>query len=402
MDIKKFKRTKFACYTAYFTMSSVFCLPPLLFVPFHELYSISWTLLGTLVLTNFCTQLGVDIVFSLFSKKFNLEKIVKFIPLITTVGMLLYAILPMIFPANAYAWLLIGTFIFSIASGLSEALLSPVMAAIPSENPQKDMSFLHSLYAFGVFTVVIIGTLFVKIVGQEYWHYLVMFFAVLPVSASVLFIVSPFPDMTANEVAVKGEKGKRTIIGLALCFGCIFLGSCAENNMSSWISSYMDEQLHIDKALGDILGLAGFAVLLGIMRIAYAKWGKNITKTLLIGMISASVCYLVAGLTTAVVPSFIACVMTGIFTAMLWPGTLILMEENMPGVGVVGYALMAAGGDLGASVAPQLMGIISDHAGMQTGMLVCSIFPILGTVLVLVIMRFFKKNPPVLPIKQER
>ena len=60
-----FKRTKLACYTAYFTMSSVFCIPPLLFVTLRETYGISYTLLGTLVLVNFVTQLGVDLVFTL-------------------------------------------------------------------------------------------------------------------------------------------------------------------------------------------------------------------------------------------------------------------------------------------------------------------------------------------------
>ena len=69
-----------------------------------------------------------------------------------------------------------------------------------------------------------------------------------------------------------------------------------------------------------------------------------------------------------------------------------MMEEKIDGVGVAAFALMAAGGDLGASVAPQLMGVIADRAGLQTGMLVCSIFPILGTVLLLVIIRFFKNN----------
>ena len=38
-----FKRTKFACYAAYFTMSSIFSLPPLLFVIFRETYGISYT-----------------------------------------------------------------------------------------------------------------------------------------------------------------------------------------------------------------------------------------------------------------------------------------------------------------------------------------------------------------------
>ena len=67
MNTKNFKRTKLACYTAYFTMSSVFSLPPLLFAALQDIYSISYTLLGTLVLTNFCTQLTVDLIFTVFS-----------------------------------------------------------------------------------------------------------------------------------------------------------------------------------------------------------------------------------------------------------------------------------------------------------------------------------------------
>ena len=390
MDASKFKMTKFACYSAYFTMSSIFCLPPLLFVTFYEMYGISWTLLGTLVLTNFCTQLAVDLIFTVFSKKFNIKKIVRIMPLITSLGLLIYAVFPMAFPNMAYAGLLLGTIIFSIAAGLSEVLLSPTIAAIPSDNPGQDMSLLHSLYAFGVFSVVVIGTLFLKFIGEEYWMYLTMFFALLPVIASVLFMLSPMPDMSSDETSASAPKTKNKTIGIALCVGCIFLGSCAENAMSNWISGYMEAQLHIDKALGDILGMAMFAILLGITRISYGKWGKNISKMLLIGMVGAAGCYLVVGFSNHIVPSFIACILTGIFTSMLWPGTLILMEEKIPGVGVAAYALMAAGGDMGASVAPQLMGIIADNFSMKTGMLVCSVFPILGVVLMLVIIRFFR------------
>ena len=107
--------------------------------------------------------------------------------------------------------------------------------------------------------------------------------------------------------------------------------------------------------------------------------------------------------------SFIACVLTGCFTSMLWPGTLILMKEKIPNPGVAAYALMAAGGDFGASVAPQLMGIIVDKVavsnwaaelgqvvslsteqiGMKTGMLVASIFPFLGIFLLVYINKYF-------------
>lgn len=392
MASSNFKRTKFACYAAYFTMSSIFCLPPLLFVTFHEMYNVSWTLLGTLVLTNFCTQFAVDLIFTLFSKKFNIPKVVKIMPLITSLGLLIYAVFPMIFHDIAYVGLLIGTVIFSVSAGLSEVLLSPTIAAIPSDDPQKDMSFLHSLYAFGVFSVVVISSIYIKFIGSEYWMYLTMFFAALPIIASVLFMVSPMPNMSSSETTVKTEKTSKRTLGIILCVGCIFFGSCAENAMSNWISSYMEAQLHIDKAVGDILGMAMFAILLGITRVCYSKWGKNICKMLLVGMIGAAVCYLVAGFSTHTLPAFIACILTGIFTSMLWPGTLIMMEEKIPGVGVATYALMASGGDLGASVAPQLLGIIADNSNLQTGMLVCSVFPIMGAVLMIVIIRFFKSN----------
>ena len=97
---------------------------------------------------------------------------------------------------------------------------------------------------------------------------------------------------------------------------------------------------------------------------------------------------------------------------MLWPGTLILMEEKVKGVGVAAYALMASAGDFGASVAPQLMGIVIDNVsasnfanelstslnlspeqiGLKVGMLVTSVFPIIGTILLMYIIKFFRKE----------
>ncbi len=412
MYTQKFKRTKLACYSAYFTMTSVFCLPPLLFATLQDQYGISYTLLGTLVLTNFCTQFAVDLIFTIFSKYFNVKKVVQVMPLITSCGLLIYAIFPMLFPQYAYIGLLTGTIIFSISAGLSEVLLSPVIAAIPSDNPQRDMSFLHSLYAFGFLTVVAVSTAFLKVFGTENWMYLTMFWAALPVFSAVLFMMSPIPEMGTSESEEISKKTNRKTAALALCAVCIFLGSCAENSMSNWISSFMENALRIDKTLGDILGMAMFAVLLGLTRIAYAKYGKNIMRVLLIGMIGAATCYLIVGFSSSVILSFIACILTGMFTSMLWPGTLIMMEENLPGVGVAAYALMAASGDFGASVAPQLLGIVVDtvsvsswanelsvtigltaeQIGLKTGMLITALFPILGITVVLMSMRYFKNR----------
>ncbi len=408
--MNNFRRTRNACYFTNVVMASIFTLPPLLFVTFRETYGISYTLLGTLVLVNFCTQLLIDLIFTFFTKYFNIKLTLRVMPVLTSVGMFTYALVPMLFPEYAYAGLVAGTVIFSVSAGLSEVLISPVVAAIPSDNPDRDMSRLHSLYAYGVVIVVIISTVFLRVFGTENWMYLTFFWAFLPLISFVLYCISPMPDVNMNNDAKEGQKKKHK--GMFLCVICIFLGSAAENSMTNWISSYMENALNIPKVVGDVLGMACFGILLGLGRTLYAKYGKSISDVLLVSMTGAVVCYLLAGLSSNVIISMVACILTGLCTAMLWPGTLILMEEKFPNPGVAAYALMAAGGDFGASVAPQLIGIVVDNVsvsewamklggnlamtpeqiGMKTGMLVASLFSIMGVVLLLFMRKYFKKK----------
>lgn len=406
-----FKRTKFASYSAYLSTASVFTLPPLLFATFRDVYNISYTLLGTLVLVNFCTQLIIDLIFSFLSKHFNIRATVCTMPLLTSLGLLTYAIVPHIFPQYAYLGLVLGTVIFSLSAGLGEVLISPVVAALPSDNTERDMSLLHSLYGYGVVFVILVSTLFFTFFGTENWLYLTLFFAFLPLITCYLYCTSPIPDLNLSQD--KGEKGstyKR--VGIMLCFFCIFLGGAAENSMTNWISVYMETALGIPKTAGDILGLGIFAILLAVTRTLYAKYGKNISKALLLGMISATCFYVIAGISTTPILSMLACILTGIATSMLWPGTLILMEEKFPNPGVAAYALMAAGGDFGSSVAPQLLGRIVDSVsesgfaqelavtfalspeqiGLKAGMLIGAFFPLLGVFLLTFMKKYFKKH----------
>jgi len=411
---QNYTRTRNACYFSYLSMSSVFCVPPLLFVTFREMYGISYTLLGTLVLINFCTQLTVDLIFTFFTRYFNVKKTVRILPLLTTAGMLIYAVFPMLLPDHAYVGLVIGTFVFSVAAGLSEVLLSPVVAALPSEHPERDMSRLHSLYGWGVVTMVLITTVFLNVFGPRNWMYLVMFLATLPLVASFLFCTSPMPPVEVSHSDTAAGAKRRTG-GLALCVMCIFLGSAAENVMTNWVSGFVENALHMSKAFGDIVGMAMFAVLLGIVRTTHARRGGNTYKILLFGMIGAVACYLTAGLSNNAVVALAACALTGLCTSMLWPGSLIYMEEQMPSPGIAAYALMAAGGDFGASIAPQMMGVIVDKVaasgwagrlsqtlaltaeqiGMKTGMLITALFPLLGIGIVLYMKKYFASGQKV-------
>ena len=168
--------------------------------------------------------------------------------------------------------------------------------------------------------------------------------------------------------------------------------------MAQWASGYLEASFGINKTLGDIFGVAMFAVFLGLGRTLYSKIGKNASRVLLLGAVGASLCYLLAALSPFAIVGLIGCAFTGFCVSMLWPGSLIVAADRFPSGGVLIYALMAAGGDLGASFGPQLVGIITDAAiasqpvldlaaglglspdqlGMKLGILVGALFPIIA------------------------
>lgn len=395
---KKYAVLKLACYSTNVTMAIIGNVPPVLFITFKESFGISYSLLGFLVLVNFVTQLGIDLIFSFFSHKFNITKAVRLTPIIAIFGLLIFGVSPYFLSGFSTFWgLLTGTVIFSAASGFAEVLISPVIAAIPSDNPDREMSKLHSIYAWGVVGAVIFSTLFLMLVGTKYWQILIFILTLVPLLSAIAFRLSEIPAMqTPEKVSGVLEFLKKPT--LWLCVAVIFLGGAAECTMAQWCSSYAEQALGLPKVVGDVFGVALFAVALGMGRTLYAKFGKNIAPILFFGSVGAVICYLTAAICPLPVVGLLACAFTGFFVSMLWPGSLIVAAERFPAGGVFIYAMMAAGGDLGASVGPQLVGIITDAAakipactalasdmgvapeqlGMKLGMIVGMLFPLIA------------------------
>lgn len=394
---KKYKILKYACYATNVSMSVVGNISPLLFITFHEIYGVSYTLMGLLVLINFITQLSIDTAFSFFSHKFNIPKAVVITPLLTLSGLIMYALWPLLLPGSAYIGLVIGTVLFSVSGGLSEVLISPVIAAIPSEDPDREMSKLHSVYAWGVVFVVVFSTLFLTLAGKDNWYILVLLLTLIPLTAFCLYMKTKIPEMETPEKVtgvLKLMKNKQ----LWVCFFVIFLGGASELTMSQWCSGFLEQGLGIPKVWGDMLGVALFFVMLGTGRTLYAKIGKNVTLVLLMGTAGAALCYFVAAISNSPVIGLLACALTGLCVSMLWPGSIIMASERFPYGGVFIFAMMAAGGDLGASLAPQLIGVVTDKVianpeafsfifkgdytadqlGMKVGMLVAMLFPLVA------------------------
>jgi fucose permease len=276
-------------------------------------------------------------------------------------------------------------------------LISPVIAALPAEDPDREMSKLHSIYAWGVVFVIVVSTLFLLFVGDASWQWLALGFALIPVLSAFLFFGSEIPAMeTPKQTSDVGRLLKNK--GIWLSVFAIFLGGAAECTMAQWSSGYLEQALGIPKVWGDLFGVALFSVMLGLGRSLYAKMGRNIEKALTFGAIGATLCYFTVAVFNVAWLGLIACAFTGFCVSMLWPGNLVVASDKFPQAGVFIYAMMAAGGDLGASVGPQLVGVIADavianpaslslvqslsltpeQLGMKLGMLLGMIFPLIG------------------------
>jgi len=356
-----YNRLKWAAYTANLSMSVVACLSPLLFVTFRTLYGISFTRLGLLVLINFLTQLGIDLMLSFIPHKFNIKKTVRFIPVLVTVGLLIYAVFPFIFPNHVYTGLVIGTIIFSASSGFNEVLANPLILSIPSDNPDKEISKLHSVYPWGIVGVIIVGTAFLFFVGNKNWQWLAMLFLLIPITSTALFFSTDMPEIETPEKASGiGDLLKNKM--LWLCVIAIFFGGAAEMIMTQWCSAYFEKSMGIPKIWGDLLGMALFALCLGLGRTLYTARGKNIGRVLILGSVGAFLCYIIAALTNIAVIGLLACAFTGFCVSMLWPGSILASSEHFKNGGVFIFAMMASGGDLGAALGPQLLGVVTDTA----------------------------------------
>lgn len=397
----QYRRLKLACYTSNVSMAIITNFPPLLFLIFRNSYeNISFSMLGLLVLINYFTQLIVDLIFSFFSHRFDIPKTVRLMPILAAVGFLIYALWPKFFPETAFVGLVIGTILFSASSGLSEVLLSPIIAALPSEDGERELSRLHSMYAWGVVVTVIVSTLLLRWLGDAQWYLIALFWMLIPLCSAVLFAGAEVPRLETPKQASGALKLLKNG-GLWLCFFAIFLGGASECTMSQWCSSYLEQALGISKVWGDVFGVALFGAMMALGRTLYAKRGKNISAVMLAGGVGATACYLLATLVDVPIIGLLACAFTGFCTSMMWPGSLSVSSERFPQGGVFVFAMMAAGGDFGASVGPQLIGLITDgvianpkalsiaqslnmtidQLGMKTGLLIASIFPILSIVI---------------------
>ena len=382
-----YQKTIYACFTGYIVQAVVNNFVPLLFLTFEKAYQIPLGQITMLITFNFGVQLLVDLVSAGLVDKIGYRVSVVFAHVFSAAGLLGLTILPDVMP-SAFGGLLIAVTLYAIGGGLIEVLISPIMESCPTDNKEKAMSLLHSFYCWGHVGVVLISTLFFKLFGIENWKVLALVWMLIPVVNGIVFMKTPIASlMEEGESGMSlaellKEKVFWVLMVMMVCAGA------SEQAVSQWASTFAEKGLGVSKTAGDLTGPMAFAILMGLARAFYGKFGDKIDlDKFMLG--SGGLCiisYLMISLVPSPVLSLLGCGICGLSVGIMWPGSFSKASARLKKGGTAMFALLALGGDLGCSGGPTLVGYVAGlfSEDLKRGILAAVVFPVLLVASILV------------------
>lgn len=389
-----YQKTLRACYLGYVTQAICANFAPLLFLTFQETYRISLGKIALIPTVFFLTQLVVDFAATEFVDRIGYRTCVVASHILSTVGLVMLAFLPDLLPVP-FLGILLSVVVYAVSSGLIEVLISPIVEACPFENKASRMSLLHSFYCWGMVAVVLGSTVFFALFGLENWRILTLLWALVPLCNVFNFLVCPI-----ERLVEKGDGMKLgQLLRLPLFWILILLMACsgaAETAMAQWASAFAEAAIGVPKTIGDLAGPCLFAAFMGVSRVLCAKMSEKVElgKIMRLCGLLCIGCYLLASLSQWPVLGLAGCALCGFSVGIMWPGTISLSSQTCPKGGTAMFAFLALAGDLGGTIGPLSVGIISGLANsdLKQGLLVATIFPV-GLVLGLTALKRKKRRP---------
>ncbi|MBO7334893.1 MAG: MFS transporter [Lachnospiraceae bacterium] len=391
-NLNRYKKTLIACYLGFVTQAICANFVPLLFLTFHLSYNISFGKLALISTLFFFTQILTDSVCAKISDKIGYRLSVVMAEVTSGAGLLGLAFIPDLFK-DPFTGILICVIVYAIGSGLTEVLVSPIVEACPFENKASMMSLLHSFYCWGSVGTILLSTLFFAVFGIENWRIMAIVWALVPLVNIYNFATCPIEKLVED-----GESmSLRQLFGSGMVWIFIVLMICAGSSelaMAQWASAFAESALHVSKTVGDLAGPCGFAILMGLSRVWYGKFGEKVDLTVFMmgSGILCLACYLLAGLANIPILGLLGCAICGFSVGIMWPGSISISSKIMPKGGTAMFAILALAGDLGGAAGPTIVGNVSQRAGdnLQAGVLAGIGFPIVLVICVLCVRKRYK------------
>ncbi len=375
---KNYEKTIRACFIGYIVQAIVNNFAPLLFITFQTTYDIPLAQITTLITINFALQLMTDLAAAYFTDKIGYRASVLIAHTMAALGLIGLAVFPSVMP-SPFVGLVMAVVLYAIGGGLLEVIVSPMVEACPSEHKDRTMSMLHSFYCWGSVGVILVSTLVFWLFGIQNWRILAALWAIVPIANGIAFINVPIISMEEST----GESTPMSrLFKIKMFWIFIVLMCCAgasELVISQWASAFAEKALGISKSLGDLLGPTLFAVLMGLSRVIYGKYGDKIglDRMMILSCALCVIAYLMIALFDSAVIGLTGIAISGFAVGIMWPGTYSKAAGVMKGGGTAMFAFLALAGDLGCTSGPTFAGWTAAVFGdnLKVGILCATVFP---------------------------
>lgn len=378
-----YKRIKHACYLGYVTQAIVNNFLPLLFLTLQRSFDVSLEQLSLLVSVNFGVQLLTDLTSPLYVDKIGYWPSMRLAHLLSAAGLIgLWAFTELF--AEPFIGVLAAVVVYAVGGGLLEVLVSPIVEACPFENKEAEMSLLHSFYCVGHVVVVLVSTAFFTIFGLDNWRIMACVWALVPLYNLYNFCTMPVPYIFEQRGGMKVTALVKSGVFWRL-FLMMLCAGASEQGMSQWASAFAESSLGVSKTLGDLLGPCCFAIMMGISRVFFGRFGDrlDLRKFMNLSSLLCIVSYLLATLTSSTGLGLAGCMLCGLSVGIMWPGSFSIAAASIRVGGTAMFALLALAGDIGCGSGPAVVGYAAEKAGgdLKTGLLFAIVFPTLLLIL---------------------
>lgn len=230
-----------------------------------------------------------------------------------------------------------------------------------SDNKQKSMNILHTIWAIGAFisSFVIVG---LKRIGFSFDNIMVFMIVV----TSIMWGMYATIDYDFEQLPMKEdqESDKKLDFYFATIAFVMFFYVGVENTINGWFMTYLQDMEIISESIAAfIVSFTWLMIMIGRMFTAYMSKKINGTKMVFIYTIGAALMFFLLLLSKNATLVTVSVLALGLFLSGIYPTSISNASSYVTG-SQKKLAVLLTSAAVGGMITPQLIGIIADKAGM--------------------------------------
>jgi fucose permease len=290
--------------------------------------------------------------------------------------------------SGSYGLTLCSIALLGAGTGLVEALVNPMVAALHPQNTETHLNKAHAFFSIGICACVLFfGEL---LQASVLWRICYFISACGTLAVGLLLQSARFPDIPkaphAGRAFMEILRTPRFFV-FALA---IFIATGLEGGLTFWTASYIQRYYSALPRLW-AFGTALFGGSMALGRLGTARLSSRFSVRKI--LILSSLCGLIASVllirSKTLVFSLCLLAVSGLCTAGFWPSILAIAGRTLAVDTTSLFILLISSGMGGFAVFPWLMGVVGDSFGLKAGFV---FIPVLFAAVFILLLRMSGEN----------